>query len=140
MKIYLAHNYIAREILPATIKILEQRGHHVTSRWITQDSHSDPEQKKQSALADIHDVERADALILFADQYGPRPGRGKWVELGYALGQGKLVVVVGGDGGCIFTHLSEVYLKTVSSLEEAIEYLEANFDEEEEDDLCDIPF
>jgi nucleoside 2-deoxyribosyltransferase len=108
MKLYLAHNFAARDwLLASVIPALQAAGHKVIARWITDDSHVDPKNKRHSAEDDVADIERVDALILFVDQYGERPGRGKLFELGYAYGIGVKVFLIGIDESCVFYALPE---------------------------------
>jgi nucleoside 2-deoxyribosyltransferase len=112
VKLYLAHNYEARIGLRETIKVLAELGHSVTSRWITDDAHDGV--NATTARVDLDDIKTSDALVLFVNQFGDRPGRGKYVELGYALGIGKKVFLYGNLNNCVFYHLPEV--QWVSSL------------------------
>lgn len=106
MRLYLAHNIAARKSLRPVCSALESKGHTITSRWITDDAHILESMAEQSALADLADIDRSDALVLFTDQYAERPGRGKFVELGYALGKGKKVYLCGSpDPSCVFYRL-----------------------------------
>ncbi len=63
---------------------------------------------EQSAVRDLADIEDASYLVLFTDQFGERVGTGKWVEIGYALRAGKIVICIGGKSSCIFTELLNV--------------------------------
>lgn len=108
MKIYLAHNFAARDVLIPTIVLLERIGHEVTSTWITDDSHIDRFNKEKSALVDLIDIDRADAIVLYTDQYADRPGKGKFFELGYALAKGKQCYIIGRDDSCVFYALPSV--------------------------------
>lgn len=98
MKIYLAHNYAARDFLRNEIKpYLElEFSHVITSRWLT-DNHSDRsfEKQKQFAEIDLYDIFVADAIVLFVDQYGDRPGTGKYIEFGAAHCMNKKLYVIG---------------------------------------------
>jgi hypothetical protein len=88
VKIYLAHNYAAKEWLRNVVaKIFTSAGHEVTSRWVTEGGFD-------SAVGDLEDLERADTLVYFSWQAGTIPGAGKFVELGYAIRAGKRVFVV----------------------------------------------
>lgn len=108
MKVYLAHNFLARSMLRAVVHQLKSNySITVTSRWISDDSHTVTGSAEQSAIADIHDIEDADAVFLFIDQYGERPGRGKWWEFGFAVARGIPVYLIGRDLGCVFSHLPE---------------------------------
>lgn len=106
MKIYLAHNFAARLVLRPVVERLTQLGHEVTSRWITDDAHVLESTAAQNARDDLDDVDRADALVIFTDQFAERPGRGKFVELGYAMGKGKRIYLCGvPDPTCVFYNL-----------------------------------
>ena len=121
MRVYLAHNFAARDWLRENvIPFLESKGHKVVSSWITDDRHLNSEWKVESAVQDLQDVESAGALVFFADQFGITPGAGKFVELGYAIRAGKIVIVVG-IGRCIFYNLCNV--RRVSNYTEVIPYL-----------------
>ncbi|MCA1845765.1 MAG: hypothetical protein LC792_21740, partial [Actinobacteria bacterium] len=67
----------------------------VTSRWLTDPT---PELTDDAwralAVKDLEDIQRAEALVLFAE-HAPSGG-GRHVEFGIALGLGKRLVVVGG--------------------------------------------
>lgn len=95
MKLYLASRYDRREELVAIASVLQEQGHHVTSRWLG--GHGQPD--ADSALYDLTDVIVADVLILFTEEptahvaYAARGGR--HVEFGYALRAGKRMFVVG---------------------------------------------
>jgi nucleoside 2-deoxyribosyltransferase len=106
MRIYVAHNFAAREWLPTVIAQITEAGHESTSRWITDPSHVGVSQ--QAALADLGDIDRSNCLVLFVDQYGPTPGKGKYVELGYAYAQGKRIILVGKDTQNVFYALPGV--------------------------------
>lgn len=105
MKIYIAHNYSAGPALCASVvPYLQSLGHTITSRWIIE-----PEtctgNNMSSALMDLQDIDRADALLLFVDQVGSTPGRGKWFEFGYAHAKGKDIYLHGTETGCVFMNL-----------------------------------
>lgn len=111
MKFYIAHNYAVRDILAFEIKpILETKGHIVTSEWLTQ-KHEDRDIHKQRAYAetDLYNIMNADALILFTDQFGERPGKGKFIEFGAAHCMNKKIFVIGEDcEGSVFYFLGGV--------------------------------
>jgi nucleoside 2-deoxyribosyltransferase len=122
VKTYVAHNFAARdwlakEILPK----LEAAGHTCTSSWITDDSHIQNENAEQSAVRDLKDIEEASNLILFVDQFSDRPGKGKWVEFGFAIRAGKRCVLIGEDDSCVFGHLPNI--RHAKTIEEALNLL-----------------
>lgn len=105
MKLYIAHNWAARENLASfLIRQLERAGHEVTSRWIKDPSH----EAGNEAQDDFMDVMRADALILFTNNFGERPGRGKYVEFGLALAMRIPVYLLGETDDCVFYRLPQV--------------------------------
>ncbi|MDD1678115.1 MAG: nucleoside 2-deoxyribosyltransferase [Methanomicrobiales archaeon] len=111
MKVYLAHNYAAKEMLRTVKQQLEVAGITVTSRWIdaNPDNPYDPKVMQDEAVKDVEDVLSADALVHFSDNYGDRPGRGKYVEFGIAIPSGKRILLVGREhSGCVFYHLPRV--------------------------------
>lgn len=124
MKLYLAHNFAAREWLQTQLPRFAERGHEVTSRWITDDSHLDQKPRGQinSAKDDLEDVISADGLVLFTDQWGDRAGRGKYVEFGYALRQGMKIYLVGeSNTNCVFYFCPGIkQYKNVDELLEAL--------------------
>lgn len=99
MKIYLAHNFKARWWLRDYKVLLEKMGHTVTSRWLIQNypANRTCEEEQKFALEDLEDIDEADALILFVDQYEDTPGKGKFMEFGYALAKGKEIYLHGQD-------------------------------------------
>lgn len=97
MKLYLAHNFAARDALRLLVEKLEASGYHVTSRWITDDAHVQESTAQQNALDDLEDIDAADVLVLFVDQFKDRPGKGKFIEFGYAYAKGKQIILCGDD-------------------------------------------
>ena len=96
--IYLAHNlaaagWLSREIVPS----IHELGYVVNSSWLgTRDK-----SESWMAVEDVEKICRADLFILFSEQYGEVPGRGKYVEFGVALARNKPCMVVG-PIDCIF--------------------------------------
>ena len=109
MQIYVAHNFNAREWLPLVVDRIQAAGHPVTSTWIYDDAHASGGSRLTSALVDIADIDRSACLVLFTDQYGETPGKGKYFELGYAYAQQKRIILVGKDTiTCVFYALPGV--------------------------------
>ena len=121
MTVYLAHNFAARKWLKmVVIPFIEENGHKVGASWITDDRHLDPGWKKESAVQDLMDIDKCGTLVFFVEQWGRVPGEGKFVELGYAIATGKIVIVVG-SGRCVFYNLCTV--RHTDSLEGVLPYL-----------------
>ncbi len=77
MKVYLAHNFKAREWLPEVIEEMRLSGIECTSTWIKDDAHAKGGSQRESALIDLDDIDRSDTFVLFTDNYGENPGKGK---------------------------------------------------------------
>ena len=119
MKIYLAHNYAAQSYCRMIRKLVIALGHKVTSRWIDEEGAID---SNVAANICIEDMQSADVIIHFAEQKGETPGEGKFVELGWGLGRGKKLVVIG-EGRCVFYAVPNIrkYKDVMSWLESLVE-------------------
>lgn len=92
LKAYIAHNYAAKKELSLMVEGLKSIGIEVVSRWLVEFPALDP---KIAALNDLEDVDKADCLIFYPNQFGKTPGRGKFIEFGYAYAKGKKIYIVG---------------------------------------------
>lgn len=109
MKLYLAHNFAARDWLRTeVIPKIRLAGHRVQANWIINDSHVDLNNKQASAQEDVDDIDGCDGLVLFVDQHGDRPGKGKYFELGFAYALGIDTFLIGKDDSCVFYSLPEM--------------------------------
>lgn len=114
MKIYIAHNFAARqELARSVVPYLKARGHEITSRWIWDHTN---QMNQEWAEKDLADLDAADALLVYLDNCGNTPGRGKYVEFGYAAARGKRIYAHGLDEGLIFVLLPGVV--RIASLEQ----------------------
>lgn len=98
MKLYIAHNYAARQwIVDEVVPRLEANGISVAARWLSgkHDRAVTDADSRQFAEEDFYDVRAADGLLYFCDQFGSRPGLGKHIELGIAAAGSKPIAVVG---------------------------------------------
>ncbi len=97
--VYLAARYGRRQELLRYRAELHSQGIEVTSRWLnSQEPGSDGLTEAQwadLAILDREDVERADALVLFAEEPGGGGSGGRHVEFGMALAWSKPVIVIG---------------------------------------------
>ena len=102
--IYVAARYDIRErLLHTVVRPLNAAGHRVTSRWISADENSpvlDADDLSTDLAAGItpgteclDDIRQADVIAIFTD--APSSTGGYHVELGYALGLGRPIVVIG---------------------------------------------
>lgn len=122
MKVYIAHNFAARDYLnQEIIPLLRAAGHECTSSWIWDDSHLYHKNAQQSAVKDLADIDKASDIIIFLNAFADRTGRGKWFEFGYALRAGKRCIAVGEDKSCIFCNLPNIRL--VATIEDAMRLL-----------------
>lgn len=117
MKIYLAHNFSAREYLKELVTIINQFGHVVTSRWIF----GATEDKIVDSVMDLADIDEASSIVFFPEQFGDSPGRGKYFELGYAMRAGKRCVLFGDrkkyENECVFYALPNMrWAKTIEEV------------------------
>lgn len=96
-----ARLYINTTVVPT----LNELGHSVNSRWL-QGNHTEKAIsaendielnyfRKKFAEEDYEDIDKCDALLHFADPYGNRSGRGKYIEVGFAYARNKKIYVVG---------------------------------------------
>lgn len=107
MKVYLAAPYGSRSQVRLYADELQAAGFDVTSTWLaeTHEINAGTEGAATSlpddvvaahAETDLIDINLSDVLVLFTSAYvGVEGGGGRHVETGYALAQGKPVIVVG---------------------------------------------
>jgi hypothetical protein len=121
-RIYIAARYGRRAQANALRVVLERIGHVVTARWVTGD-HQGAEDAR-AALEDIQDLDAADTLVALSET-GEVPGQargGRHVEFGYALAQGKRVIVLGPREN-VFHHLPGV--EVVANVDDLVRALAA---------------
>ena len=105
MKFYLCSRWARQDELKAVREKLKQLGHEVTSRWLDVTDRlggdgENAEQRQAAAAVDCEDIQQADALIAFTEDYrngvpaGAARG-GRHVEWGLAMAWGKNLFVVG---------------------------------------------
>jgi len=147
MKIYLAAPYAARDFLKERdLPFWESEGHEVTCGWVKgtrpigadtlgASVASSEDEVRQHSLMDLADIDRAEALVLYTARYiveqtGLDPvahnlnSGGRHVEVGYALGQDKPVVVIGPLEN-IFQRGLCVWAYSLPSAAEALNRIEA---------------
>lgn len=106
LKIYLAARYSRHGEMRQARAVLAELGYEVTSRWIdqhggnlldsivTEKLNADPDHCARSTCIDLDDLDAADVVMSFTSDGGGGKG-GRHTEFGYALGQGKRLVVIG---------------------------------------------
>jgi nucleoside 2-deoxyribosyltransferase len=114
MLVYLAGPYAWKHYIKVHAEQLEAIGVGVTSSWL-EEKHSPTtalaelpdDMNTKYALADLRDIDRADAFVLFAvPAHVPAiPRAGRHVEFGYALAKGLPIYVVGPERENIFHYL-----------------------------------
>lgn len=122
--VYLAARYSRREELRGYAAQLEELGlASVPARWLREEHDWDGEDVEQAqglALDDLEDVWRAHAVIVFTEEPGTYRRAGSLVELGFALGKGKHVVIVG-PAPNVFCTLASI--ERYATWPEAVEHL-----------------
>jgi hypothetical protein len=116
MRVYLAARYSRKNEIASLIPLLGKHGISVGSRWLhetlspsTSLAEVSPEFCKDTAEADLEDIEECDTLVFFAeDPLIGTPRGGRHVEFGFALGIGKRIVVIGPERENIFHFLPGV--------------------------------
>jgi len=109
MKFYVAGSYAHRFEIDRLVDAIKQEvpDFECTSTWLLQ-GEEDAELSKLGHQhfidLDFRDVTRADAILLINDPILSIDSTGKWVELGIAMEQRKLVVVWGWAQKSLFTH------------------------------------
>jgi nucleoside 2-deoxyribosyltransferase len=110
--VYIAAPYPAREAAIDLMATLDAAGFEVTSSWLVEDDMLTDE----FARKDLDDIDRADALVAMnPPEWAERGTGGRHVEFGYALAQGKPIVLVGARSN-IFHHLMTVHVVTEDEL------------------------
>lgn len=88
--------------------ILAQAGHEITSTWLQEDMEKDeslvPDERASIAIKDLTEIKHSDALVMLAAPY--RVPGGKFVELGFALGIGIHVHLIGHRENMLMWHPS----------------------------------
>lgn len=114
--VYIAGRYSRRDELKQVAKYLRDRGIGVTSRWLDEDKplHTQmgddtPEFYRKTALDDLFDIDRAEAVLFYSeDPLVGTPRGGRHVEFGYALGKEKIMFAIGPKEN-IFHYLPRVH-------------------------------
>lgn len=112
---YLAASWGRKEEISRYAQQLRDAGFGVTSTWFDEQPgpHSsegdyDPSYLREIAVRDVEEIEAADGLIFFANDYFvPTKGGGRHFELGYAYSEELDIYVVGGAEH-VFCHLPEI--------------------------------
>lgn len=99
---YLAARFPRRAELEALVPQFEGAGFEVTARWVF--GGEEGLTRTEIAALDLEDVEQAEAIVLFTEEYGSKQsGGGRFVEFGYAMALGKECYVIG-DYENVFMH------------------------------------
>lgn len=126
MKIYLAAAWGRREEVLEVAGRLRAVGVDITSSWLTEEEGMTTGGKERflrgRAYVDLQDVDRADAIVRFADVNLKQTvskalvSGARMFEFGYAKAKGKTLYVVGGKQN-VFDRLDGiVHVKNVDSL------------------------
>lgn len=104
MNIYLAARYSRLLEMQECAKKIEMLGGTVTSRWtkgdhqvldadLMHEAHRD--RALQFMREDLEDIEKADAVVFFAEKLRTPTRGGRHFEFGYALARNKLLYLIG---------------------------------------------
>jgi len=95
VKFYTASLFSEKEeSLAAALRIEDALGWRSNARWLI--GGEEGLTRSEISSLDLVDVKEADCFIIMSYPRGtPKPGGGRWVEFGYALGLGKRCFVVG---------------------------------------------
>lgn len=106
IKIYLASAFDQRWWVRIAESMLEAEGFEVLStwQWIDEGAEATPDQERAWAEVNLEAIHHADLVVLFV--YGHSAG-GRWTEMGFALAEGKPVLVVG-ETDNVFCRLPQV--------------------------------
>ena len=117
MRVYLSAAWGRREEILRVANRLRLEGVEITSNWLTEEEGMQSGSKerflRERAYIDLQDVDRADALVRFADiprtRKVPRAliSGARMFEMGYAKAKGKGLIVVGGKQH-VFDRLADV--------------------------------
>lgn len=93
--LYVAGGWNYRQDIPAINDQLRAAGFNVISTWVEEENgiHT-PESDSVDAYRDLQQIAKADAVVSIMEKDGKYPYRGSWVEIGFALGRGKRVIIV----------------------------------------------
>lgn len=133
MKIYIAARYGRKAEAKQLAEKLIAVGHEITSTWLDQKEdemlyNEGPKSAGVFARKDLNEIDDGDVLIYLAEVEGNLWGRGgRHVEFGYALGTGKLVIVLGPMEN-IFHYLPEVvHFNTEEELLERVKSTDGSY-------------
>lgn len=119
MKVYIAAPYEARWCAQLMAPQLAALGCTVIASWLRQQN---PESAAEAAI-DLADIDEAEAIVVLNPPGFERSGTGgRHVELGYAIGRGKRVILMGAKTN-VFHHLTSIV--RVETLEALFELLTA---------------
>ena len=103
MKIYIAARFSKRHIAHRLGKTLATLGHTIVSRWsmphadyvapVGLSEQATDDERRQFALDDMHDLRRANCLILLGESARNNSRGGRLVEFGVALAYGHRVMI-----------------------------------------------
>ncbi len=104
MKIYLASGFRRRYVLREVAKKLQKKGHEIVSSWIWLDTRPRRTDAgferfaREIAQRNLLEMASADAIIIDSWGIAPENHGGVHTELGYALGAGKVLFLIGPRG------------------------------------------
>lgn len=120
--IYIAGVYEDRQKLQYWKQEFEREGHLVKASWLFEQADRgtlDNNAEAAVCIRDLQDIDDCDTIIIFGD--AARRGQGgRNVELGYAIGTGKLIIAVGFRENPFWYHPAVVFVDEPSKVMELI--------------------
>lgn len=129
MNIYLAARFSKRDRMRMVRADLKVIGHTVTSRWIDRDQDDQDVvltrgwEAEQYASEDILDLEGSELVIVFTEPERIATHGGKHFEMGYAMGLGIPVLLVG-EPENIFSFIADFGVESVDLVVKAVTDIE----------------
>ncbi len=117
--VYLTARWGRRDEMRLHREALVAAGHSVTSRWLDEEEGAAP---AEAAQVDLDDIRVSDYLVAFTER--PEVGYytgGRHVELGFALAQSQIQIILVGGLENVFCHLPKI--KVAHSLQMAIQMM-----------------
>ena len=124
--VYVATSFLLWRNAERVAQLIEEHGHHSTSRWIAEARRLDGRESQipirdprrlNAAMMDVCDIHRSDTFLLIVPSEG---GCGCWYELGVATAAGKRVMVVGDAdmalGRSIFLEGRTIYPRAIDAV------------------------
>ena len=116
MRIYLASNWGSKKRMAALAEPVRQLGHVVISSWLSDQTEAYNIDSPRDAYADLGEITSCDLLILDTAESSVTGGRE--VEMGFALGRGIQVWIIGPERNIFHGIAARRYYNWVDALKD----------------------